>query len=62
MLYMALSQSSVISVSAVSQECLVRKPDCRGDKRIFTRKNSYNELCTCFSRTLDKTGKIDIGL
>ena len=62
LLYMALSQSSVISVSAVSQECLVRKPDCLGDKRLFTRRNLYNELYTCFSMTLDKRGRIKICL
>ena len=44
LLYMALSHSSVIAVSAVSQECLLRKPDCFADIRSFIFSNSYSEL------------------
>ena len=40
---MALSQSSVILVSAASQGCLVRKPDCVGDKSYSPEKKLYRK-------------------
>ena len=59
---MELSHSSVVIVSAVSQEWLLRKPDYLVDIKSFTIRNSYNALYTCFSDILERRDEIEIAL
>ncbi len=59
---MFLSHLLVMFMSEVNVECISIKPDRTKVMRLFYSREVEKCMCTNLSSTLDRTGRIDIGL